>query len=67
MESYLLHNKILMKPQEKAKEIYTRSLRLHGISGAKEQAIKTVEAIQYLVPFDGQKFWNEVTTEIEKI
>lgn len=56
-----------MKPQEKAKEIYTRSLRLHGLAEAKEQAIKTVESIQYLVPFDGQKFWNEVTTEIEKI
>ena len=55
------------RAQEKAKEIYTRSLRLHGIAGAKEQAIKTVEAIQYLVPFDGQKFWNEVTIEIEKI
>ena len=55
------------RAQEKAKEIYTRSLRLHGLAGAKEQAIKTVEAIQYLVPFDGQKFWSEVTTEIEKI
>lgn len=56
-----------MKPQEKAKEIYTRSLRLHGLAEAKEQAIKTVESIIYLVPYDGTKFWNEVNTEIEKL
>ena len=56
-----------MKPQEKAKEIYTRSLRLHGLAEAKEQAIKTVESIQHLVPFVSKKFWSEVTTEIEKI
>lgn len=56
-----------MRTQEKAKDIYKRALQLHGVLGAKEQALKTVESIKYLVPFDEQKFWNEVTTEIEKI
>ena len=55
-----------MKPKNKAKNIYNSAVELHGEQQAKEQAIKSAEAIKALAPFETQYLWSEVITLIKE-
>jgi hypothetical protein len=55
-----------MKPKNKANNIYNSALELHGEQEAKQQAIKSAEAIKALAPFETQQLWNEVITLIKE-
>jgi hypothetical protein len=54
-----------MKPKLKANNIYNSAVELHGEQDAKEQAIKSAEAIKALAPFEVQHLWNEVIILLE--
>jgi len=66
-------NIIIMKPlnqnrmstKDKATEIYTRSIRLHGFIEGKQEAINSATATHALAPFDQQKYWMEVIKLIQ--
>ena len=55
-----------MKPKNKANNIYNSAVELHGQQDAKEQAIKSAEAIKALEPFETQHLWSEVITLIKE-
>ena len=55
-----------MKPRNKAKNIYNSAVELHGPEQAKEQAIKSAEAIKALAPIEVKHLWNEVVTLIKE-
>lgn len=55
-----------MKPKNKANNIYTSAVELHGEQEAKEQAIKSAEAIKALAPIETQHLWSEVITLIKE-
>jgi hypothetical protein len=54
-----------MKPKYKAQQIYAAAIVLHGEQEAKEQAIKSAEAIKALAPIEVQHLWSEVITLIQ--
>jgi len=54
-----------MSTKDKATEIYTRSIRLHGSIEGKQEAINSATATHALAPFDQQKYWKEVITLIQ--
>ena len=58
-------NQNRMKPKLKANNIYNSAVELHGEQDAKEQAIKSAEAIKALAPFEVQHLWNEVIILLE--
>ena len=55
-----------MKSKNKANNIYNSAVELHGQQEAKEQAIKSAEAIKALAPFETQTLWNKVITLIKE-
>ena len=55
-----------MKPRNKANNIYNSAVELHGEQEAKQQAIKSAEAIKALAPFEVQHLWSEVITLIKE-
>lgn len=55
-----------MKPRNKANNIYNSAVELHGEQDAKEQAIKSAEAIKALAPIETQQLWSEVITLIKE-
>jgi hypothetical protein len=54
-----------MSTNDKATDIYTRSIRLHGLIEGKQHAIDSAVAIQTLATYDQQKYWQEVITLIQ--
>jgi len=54
-----------MSTKDKATEIYTRSIRLHGFIEGKQEAINSATATHALAPFDQQKYWMEVIKLIQ--
>jgi hypothetical protein len=54
-----------MKPKIKAHEIYAAALDLHGEEHAKQEAIKSITAIQALAPFEQKSFWQLVMNFIQ--
>lgn len=55
----------MIKESTKAEEIYIRAVSLHGIAKAKEEAIKSAEAVYALAPSrDGRMmardYWEKV-------
>jgi len=54
-----------MSTKDKATDIYTRSIRLHGLIEGKQHAIDSAVAIQTLATYDQQKYWQEVITLIQ--
>jgi hypothetical protein len=58
-------NQNRMSTKDKATDIYTRSIRLHGLIEGKQHAIDSAVAIQTLATYDQQKYWQEVITLIQ--
>jgi len=56
-----------MNSKQKANEIYKNSMYLHGLEESKLRALKTVETVKCLVPYEQKKYWLEVEKQIEKI
>jgi hypothetical protein len=63
-----------MKEQEKAEEMFQYAVKLHGSIKAKEESIKSAEAISSLVPYTGSKmkassyksYWEKVVEYLKK-
>lgn len=64
----------MIKEQQKAEEIYQYAVKLHGKEKAKEESIKSAEAISSLVPYTGSKmrvssyksYWEKVVEYLKK-
>ena len=60
-----------MSEKEKAEEIYTYAVKLHGTIKAKEEAINSAKAMHALAPFrDGRmkarSYWEKVLNYLSK-
>ena len=49
-----------MIPKEKAEELYISARKLHGVEKAKEESLKSANAVKALVPSELIDYWTKV-------